>query len=314
MKVAVFGAGAVGGYFGGRLAEAGEDVKFIARGATLDALRERGLGIESPAGDFHLGRAAATDDPVEVGPVDLVLVGVKAWQVPLVAREMRALVGPATAVLPLQNGVEAVGQLSDALGADRVLGGLCRILARVEEPGRVRHLGADPEIVLGEQDDRHTARVERIRDAFAGARGARATIADDIQAEIWKKFTFIAAASAVGAATRAPVGVIRELPETRALLERSMRETIALAAAHGVDLPHELPERLLTFLDGLPPEGTSSMQRDLEEGRPSELESQIGAVSRLGRARGVATPASDALYAVLLPLEERARGRLSFQL
>ena len=308
MRVAIFGTGAVGGYFGGRLAQAGEEVVFIARGEQLRALREGGLRVDSLKGDFSVQPVQATGDPAQAGIVDAVLVGVKAWQVPEAAEAMRPLVGPETFVVPLQNGVEAPDQLAAVLGAEHVLGGLCRIVGQVVEPGHVRHAGLEPYVAFGELDNRTSGRAERLRGAFERA-GVTAEIPLDIQVAMWAKFLFIASFSGVGAVTRAPAGVLRSLPETRDMLEQAMREVLAVAHARGVALPEESVPRTMALIDGLPPGGTASMQRDVMQGRPSELESQNGAVVRLGREVGVATPLHAFIYHSLIPMELKARGR-----
>jgi len=306
MRIAVFGTGAVGGYFGGRLAQAGADVVFIARGETLRALREGGLRVDSLNGDFVVRPAQATDDPSEVGAVDAVLVGVKAWQVPEAAEAMRPLVGPETFVVPFQNGVEAPDQLAGVLGGDHVLGGLCRIVSQVVEPGHVRHAGLEPYVAFGELDNRTSERAERLGEAFAQA-GVTAEVPADVRVAMWEKFLFIASFSGVGAVTRAPAGVLRELPETRQMLEQAMREVLAVAHARGVALPEESIARTMALIDRLPPGGTASMQRDVMAGRPSELESQNGAVVRLGQEAGVATPVHTFIYHSLKPMELQAR-------
>ncbi len=307
-RVAVFGAGGVGGYFGARLAEAGHAVTFIARGEHLRAMREHGLRVESPLGDVHLFPVQATADPAEVGPVDLVLVATKAWQLPEAASAMRPLVGPETLVLPLLNGVEAPKVLAAALGAAPVLGGLCKISASKAAPGLIRHVGVEPEVVFGELDGRRTPRVERLAQAWAACRGVKGTLSEDVRVAMWAKLAFIAPFGAVGAVTRAPAGVIRRLPETRRLLAAAMREVVAVARGVGVPLPPEAADQALAFTDSLAPEVTASMQRDIMAGQPSELEAQVGVVVRLGRQAGVPTPLMAALYAALLPQERRARG------
>lgn len=312
MRIAVFGAGGVGGYFGGRLAEAGEDVTFIARGSHLAAIREHGLRVRSVAGDFTVADARATDDPAKAGPVDAVIVAVKAWQVPEAAERMRPLIGPDTVVVPLENGVEAADRVAEILGRKHAAGGLCRIIAFIEEPGVVRHAGADPYVAFGELDNRPSDRLDRLLDAFSRARGVAAERPDDIQAAVWKKFLLIASWSGVGAATRAPIGVIREMPETRRMLTDAMAETARVARARRIDLPAEAIDQAMAFVDGLAPGGTASMQRDIAEGRPSELEQQNGAVVRLGREAGVETPVHACMYHSLLPLERRARGEIRF--
>ncbi|MCP5152066.1 MAG: 2-dehydropantoate 2-reductase [Chromatiales bacterium] len=312
MRIAIFGAGGVGGYFGGRLAQAGHEVTFIARGAHLEAMRRDGLRVASIAGDFTVSPVRASDDPATVGPVDAVLVAVKTWQVPDAARAMRPLVGPDTVVVPLLNGVEAPSQLAAVLGDGPVLGGLCAILAYVTGPGQVRHAGIDPLITLGELDNRPSERAARLCAAIDGCEGVSARIPDDIHVALWQKFLFITAMSGVGAVTRAPIGITREQPETRRMLEQVMEEVRAVAAARGVALPADVASRTMRAVDKLPPGGTASMQRDVIDGRPSELDAQTGAVVRLGAESGVPTPVNALLHAALLAQERRARGEVTF--
>jgi len=307
LRFAIVGVGAVGGYFGGRLAGAGQSVTFIARGKTLRALHTDGLHIESPEGDVALSDIHATDQPSGVGPVDTIILGVKAWQVPEVAETLRPMVGPQTAILPLQNGVEAADQLSAALGGEHVLGGMCRIVAMKVEPNRIKHIGVEPFIAVGELDNRPSDRVAALVGALQNA-GIAAKTPPDIHVSIWNKFLFIAAVSGVGAVTRVPLGVIRSVPETRELVVRAMHEVRAVAAAKGVSLADDVVDKTMAFLDGMLPESTTSMQRDIMEGLPSELEPIIGAVVRIGRDLGVATPVHQFIHAGLLPMEERARG------
>jgi 2-dehydropantoate 2-reductase len=310
LRFAIFAAGAVGGYFGGRLAEAGEDVTFLARGPHLRAIRDRGLRVDSIAGDLLIRPARATDDPVSVGVVDCVLVAVKAWQLAEAAASMRPLVGEQTLVVPLLNGVEAPDVLSTILGREHVLGGLCGLISFREAPGVIRHAGADPWITFGELDGGRSARAERLLRALEGTRGVRATLADDIHAAMWDKFLFISSTGGLGAVTRVPFGTFRSLPETRRLLEGAMREVLAVARARGMAVTEEAVDGALALTDGLPPDGTSSMQRDIMAGRRSELDAWNGAVVRLGREAGVPTPIHEALFAALLPQELKARGAL----
>ncbi len=311
-RFAIFGAGGVGGYFGGRLAQAGYDVTFIARGAHLAAIEKHGLRVESPLGDFHLDPAKASSSPQEVGPVDVVLVAVKAWQVPEAAETMGPLLGENTCVLPLQNGVEAPQQLIAVLGQEAILGGMCKIISLVAGPGRIHHLGAEPYIALGELNGELTPRCERLAAALqeAGIKVEVPTSAEGaggIEALMWQKFLFIAAVSGIGAVTRAPLGTVRQLPETRALLVAAMKEIVQVAGALKIPLPAGIIEQTMELPHSLPPETTASMQRDLMEGRPSELEHQTGAVVRLGLQAGVPTPVNTVLYASLLPMERQAR-------
>lgn len=312
MRIAIYGAGAVGGYFGGRLAQAGAEVIFIARGQTLQALQAQGLRVESITGDFMVQPVQATDDPTTVGPVALVIVAVKAWQVPSVAEAIRPLVGAQTLVLPLQNGVEAPGQLAAALGQDHVIGGSCVIVAEVMAPGHIRHGGAQPTVNIGELDNRRTERIETVQRRFAQCQGVTVNIVNDITAALWQKFMIIAPWSGVGAVTRAPLHTICRQPETRQLLTAVIAEIEAVARAHGIALPPTAAADTLARLEQIGPGLLASMQRDLMNGRPSELEAQTGAVVRLGQAVDVATPVNDFIYASLLLQERKARGEIHF--
>ena len=311
MRIAVFGAGAVGGYFGGRLAQAGEDVVFIARGEHLRAMLTHGLRVDSIKGDFVVKPVQATDDPAKAGIADVVLVGLKAWQVQEAAEAMRPMVRPGTFVLPLQNGLEAPAQLAAVLGDQHVLGGLCGLFCYVAGPGHIRHAGTEPFVKFGEMDSRPSQRVERLRETFIRA-GVYAEIPPDIQVALWMKFLFIAVWSGLGAVTGAPVGTWRSLPETRQMAEQGLHEIVAVARARDIALPEDAMRTTMAMFDGLSPRSTSSMQRDVMEGRPSELDAQIGAVVRFGQQADVATPLHIFIYHSLLPMELRARGQLQF--
>lgn len=310
MRIAVFGTGGVGGYFGGRLAQTGEDVIFIARGEHLRAIKANGLRVDSRDGDFVIYPAAATDNVGDVGQVDLVVVGVKAWQVSEAARAMKPLVGPNTTVLPLQNGVDAAAQLVDTLGPDHVIGGLCRIVSFVVEPGHIRHAGFAPSVIIGELDNKRTERVATIEQLFKRA-GVDITIATDIQVALWTKFLFIASFSGVGAIADAPAGVIRTDPQRRKQMISAMQEIYALAHARGINLPPDSIDKVMASVDGLPDDATSSMQRDIAAGKASELEAQNGAVVRMAREAGIEVPTHSLIYQTLRPLEEKARAALS---
>ncbi len=312
MRIAIFGTGGVGGYFGGRLAQAGEDVVFIARGDHLQAMLTHGLRVDSINGDFVLESVQATDDPAQVGMVDVVLLGVKAWQVPDAAEAIRPMVGSETVVLPLQNGVEAPSQLTAVLGDEHVLSGLCGLMTFIEGPGHIRHAGADPFIRFGELDNCSSERVERLRQAFDRASGVTVAIPPDIQVALWEKFLFVTPWSGVGAVTRSPVGIFRGQPGTRKMFEQTMSEIYNVGRAHNIALPKDIIEKTMDFVDSLPPAGTASMQRDIRSGRPSELEAQNGAVVRMGKQVGVETPINTFMYNSLLPMEMRARGQLEY--
>lgn len=338
MRIAVVGAGAVGSYFGGRLAQAGNEVAFLARGKHLEALRARALRVESIKGGFEV-RVRATNAAEEIGRVDAILVAVKAWQVTEAAESIRAMIDAESVVVPLQNGVEAPAQLTSVLGPERVTGGLCKIIAYMAGPGHVRHSGAEPFVAFGEFDPaarmqrrlkgdapvvashsearfsregaepvgQLSERLQELRHAFVRA-GVTCEITPDITGAMWEKFIFIASISGVGAVTRLRIGDLRAGAESRAQLVSAIREMVAVARAYKTALPGEIVERTLGYVDSLPGDGTSSMQRDIMDGLPSELEAQNGAVVRLGRAVGILTPTHEAIYAALLPLENRARG------
>jgi 2-dehydropantoate 2-reductase len=310
LRVAVVGAGAIGGVLGARLQQAGHDVVFIARGATLDALRSRGLILESIDGDLTLPSVQATDDPHQVGVVDVVLVCVKATQVENLAPSLRPLVGPATAVIPVQNGVEASELLTIALGASNVLEGLGRVMVEQVAPGHIRHTAVTPIIEFGrragapEQSAAYT-QIPRFAAALRGA-GLVAEMPDDMGVAQWEKFLFIEPIGAVAAAARVPFGIVRSMPASRAVIDAALHEVRDVGRAVGVAWPHDAIDRVWARYDSLPADGSTSMQRDLMAGRPSEFDAQTGAVVRIGRIHGVPTPVHDVLYAVLLPTAERA--------
>ena len=306
MRIVIFGSGGVGGYFGGRLAQSGEDVTFIARGEHLRAIQATGLRVDSLDGDFLIHPARATDSVSEVGEVDLVILGVKAWQVPDATRAIKPIVAAETTVLPLQNGVDAVDELIAELGTAPVVGGLCKIVSFVVEPGHIRHAGFAPSLVIGELDNRRSDRIVAIAETFNRA-GLNAEIAGDIQVALWMKFLFIASFSGVGAIANAPAGVLRTDPDLRTQMLRAMSEIYDLAHARNVILPSDAIETVMASVDALPADATSSMQRDIAAGRPSELESQNGAVVRMARGAGIRVPTHESIYEALKPLEAIAR-------
>jgi len=310
VKIAIFGAGGVGGYFGARLAQAGEDVAFIARGEHLLAIQQNGLRLESILGDFTLQPAKATDDPAEIGRVDLVVLGVKTWQLPEAAKAMEPLLGEQTLILPLQNGVDAPYQLAQILGREHVIGGLCRISTMIAIPGVIHHVAIQPMLAFGELDAQLSPRVEYLRQVFSRCQGLVVNVPPDINIALWEKFIFIVSVSGLGAATRQSIGEFRSLPETRRLLLAIMDEVVAVAKAKGIALDNDAVNHTLAIIDSLPSPTLASMQNDIMNGRPSELESQTGAVVRMGREVGIPTPVNEFLYAILLLMEMKARQRL----
>lgn len=312
MRIAIVGTGGVGGYLGGRLAQAGEEVTFIARGQHLQAMREHGLRVDSISGDFILDPVQATDNPAEVGPVDVVAVAVKGWQVPEAAQSMQPLIGDQTFIVPFLNGIEAADQLAEVYGPARVVHGFCHIVSFIAGPGHIKHSGVDPVFSFGEADNQRSPRIERLYQALDRAEGIAPQIPPDIQAAVWSKFLLISPWSCIGSLTQAPVGAWRKVPETRALWQQLMGEIVALAQAHQINLTEAKIERTTAFVDQLTPPLTASMQRDVTAGKPSEMETQVGAVIRLAQAANLEVPAYRFIYACLRPLELRARGELSF--
>jgi 2-dehydropantoate 2-reductase len=300
VRIAIVGAGGVGGYYGGLLARAGNEVALIARGAHLEAIRAAGLCVESVHGDFAVRPYLATDDPAEVGPVDLVLFTVKTYDLEAAGRAAQPLVGPETVVLPLENGLDAPEQLGALLGAEHVLPGVTHVSSTVAAPGAIRQTSPLRRITFGEAGGSATPRAERVRDVLAGS-GIEAVLTADVQAALWAKFTFIAAVSGVCAAGRLPMGRVLATPETRALYVEALREIEAVARATGVPVAETVVADTLRLSEGFPATTKPSLLVDLEAGRRLELEALNGAVVRRGEALGVATPVHRALYALLLP-------------
>lgn len=306
MRIAVVGAGGVGGYFGGRLAQAGHDVNFIARGLHLEAMRRAGLQVESINGDFTVSSVQATEDPADVGAVDLIVIGVKAWQIPETAARLGPMLGPQTLVLPLQNGLEASAQLAEVLGPAPVLGGLCGIYSFITAPGCIRHIGIDPWVTFGAMQPGQDDRLTGVQAALQQG-GITANIASDIRVPLWDKF-LVLRWGVVGAVCRVPAGVLRSLPQIRGMMDQAGREVLEVADTQGIALAADALQRSSELLDSLPAGATTSLQRDLMEGRPSELDAQAGALVRLGQRAGVATPLHLFIYHSLLPMEMQARG------
>ncbi len=308
MHILIFGTGGVGGYFGGRLALAGEQVTFIARGDHLHAMQANGLRVDSPLGGFLISPVHATDDANVVSDADAVLLCVKAWQVPAAAKVLAPLLSRDTFVVPLQNGIDAPSQLAEILGREHVLGGVCGILSRIAAPGHIQHAGGEPWVVFAELDNHPSARARHLHDIFLHA-GVNAEITSDIQLALWKKLLFISTFSGIGALTRVPVGIYRTHPGTRQLFADALQECYSVALTHGIPLPPESLTDIMESLDHFQPDAIASLQRDILAGRPSELEAQIGVVVRLGQLHHIPTPTFSFIYNALLPQETLARGQ-----
>jgi 2-dehydropantoate 2-reductase len=300
MKIAVMGAGAIGGYFGGRLAKAGFDVSFIARGAHLDVIRKNGLKVLSPLGDFTIHPATVTDDPAEVGPVDVILFMVKNYDTLRAAEQIRPLVGPDTAIIPFQNGVEARAMLSNVLGARHVLGGVAFIPASIQKPGVIKHNAELAKLVFGEFDKQITPRALSFLDALEKA-GVTGEIPADISMVLWSKLMFLTSMSAINCITRQPVGLVQSDGETIALYMDAMREVAAVAVAHGVSLGEEAIANNMALAKSFPPNNKTSMFQDLEAGRRLEIDYLSGAVVRLGREKGIETPIHRTAWVAIKP-------------
>lgn len=308
MRIAVVGSGGVGGYYGALLQQAGQDVTFLARGAHLAAMRERGLRIESVLADPVTLHVRATDRPADIGPVDLVLFAVKSYDTVQAAAHLPHLVGPQTAVLTLQNGVDNVDALVAAVGSPHVLGGLCRIFSTIAEPGVIRHTGGPRTVVFGELDGRASARAEVILQAFSST-GVPTVLSDQILIDMWEKYIFITAQGGMTALVRLPISAILATPETLELYLDAADEVAAVGRAHGVPIPEGQRDRVRRIAESLEPDSYSSLYQDLVRGRSMELETLLGNVVRLGRRYGVPTPVCRAIYAALRPFDLAAQQR-----
>jgi 2-dehydropantoate 2-reductase len=307
MRIAVIGAGGIGGYFGGRLAASGQDVVFVARGDHLAAIQRDGLSVASVAGDFTVAPARATHDTTDIGVVDVVMLCVKTWQVASATETLPPLLGQNTAVLTVQNGVEAPQQVAEAVGQPRVLPGIAKVFASIESPGVIRHQGGPGSLAFAEWNNRPSERVAAFRSALKDA-GAIVVVPAEIWAELWAKFLFVVPFGTLGAAADATIGELRRDPHTRRLLEEGMREIQAVATATGVRLPEDVVETTMAFVDQQPERATSSLQRDLLSRSPSELDAWTGAVARLGLTAGVDTPVHRVLHGVLSLMAARSSG------
>ena len=299
MRIAIIGAGGVGGYFGSRLIASGEDVAFIARGAHLEALQTSGLRLESPKGNLHLQNVRATNDPSAIGAVDVVLLTVKMYDLETAAASLQPLVRADTVVITLQNGVEAVEIAARHVGRTHVAGGVAYVAAVIAEPGLIRHTSLDA-LIFGELDGRPSHRLRQLESACRRA-GFSARVSDDINVDLWAKFARLSAFSGMTAVTRSSMGVLQEDPELQAMLDEASQETIRVARARGVALPDSLLTEIRDMRATLPYHAKASMLEDLERGRRLELPWLSGAVARLGREVGVATPIHSFIATVLKP-------------
>ena len=300
VRIAVMGTGGVGGYFGARLAQAGHDVAFVARGRQLAAMRERGLSVRSARGDVHLARPAVTDDPATLPPADVVLFAVKLWDTESAAEAVRPLVASGGVAIPFQNGVESIERIAEVLGPERVMGGVAYIAATIAEPGVIAHTGTMARLRFGPVLPAHQGAAQRLLAACSAA-GVEAELVADIRQALWMKFVFLASLSGCTTLSRQPVGILRADPDLRAMMETAMREVWALGRAKGIALADDFVAQQMQFLDGLAPEMRSSMQNDLAAGNRLEAPWLSGAVARMARECGVPAPVHATIYAALKP-------------
>ncbi len=299
MRIAIVGTGGVGGGYGAALARAGADVTFIARGAHLAAMKRDGLKLQSPRGDIHLVPTQATDNPADIGKVDVVLFCVKLWDVESAGQSIKPLIGPDTAVIPLQNGVDAAERLIPILGKNAVMGGVAQISAKIIEPGVIQQVGTFMRMVFGELDGRSSPRGEKLL-ALCLKAGFEAKLSDEILTELWMKFILLAANASAVALSRRPVGDLRT-PEMRPVMLSAYREVMDVGRANGVTLPDNAVEIISGYSDSLPAHQKPSMALDLERGNRLELPWLGGKVVELGRKLGVPTPTHSLMYAMLKP-------------
>lgn len=300
MRIAVIGTGGIGGPYGASLAKAGADVTFVARGAHLAAIRENGLRIEGDRGETHIRPARATDDIAAIGPVEIVLCCVKLWDLEQAAEQIRPIIGPDTAVIPLQNGIDAAERMIRVLGPEPVMGGMAFVTGAIVAPGIIRQTGTYQQMTFGELDGRFSQRGQRLRDMCKAA-GFDGVLSADIMVPIWEKFILIVPLSGLNALTRLPLGKWRDDRDLLALYEAALRETVSVGLAEGIRLPPDSVDRMLAQMRSMPPHHTTSMGNDLLRGKRLELPWFAGKVVELGRRHGIPTPVNGFIYAALKP-------------
>lgn len=311
MNIVIYGTGGVGGYFGTRLSQAGNKVTFIARGKHLEAIKQKGLQLKSSKGDYLVYPAKATAFISEITDIDLILVCVKTWQVAGVAQKIKSVLNKNTSVISLLNGVENEDTLCSIIDKKHVLGGLCKIVSKVEDYGIINHLSYEPTIVFGELNNIKTKRALQLEKLFLKA-GITTKLAANIQKDIWSKFLYISTVSAIGALTRANVGEMLVSPQIRKMMVQTAEEIVTIAKAKGIKLSDAIIDKQFQILETQPFSTTASLQRDIMEGKPSELEAQNGTIIKFGKELGIPTPINSFIYDCLLPQENRARGAKSY--
>ena len=298
MKIAIIGTGGVGGYFGGKLAQAGLDVTFVARGKHLAAMKEQGLSVKSIQGDFQVDQVKVTDEITSIREPDLIILGVKAWQVKEIRGPLAQIIHEKSMVLPLQNGVLASAELAETINPQNILGGLCRIISQIDAPGVIRHSGVNPSIVLGELHEQSSARTQQLQSLLKRA-DIEATLSTNIQVDLWKKFIFICTGG-LQAIRQMTFGALRTQPDTRNLMIDLLQEIYDLSEKIGIGVSASYVAKTIRFIDDMPEAATFSLARDIWDDRPSEIEYQNGAVVRLGKKHGFPTPVNQLVYDQIL--------------
>jgi 2-dehydropantoate 2-reductase len=305
MKIGIIGTGGVGGYFGGKLCAHGNDVTFFARGEHLKALRTNGLTVKSIKGDFKVDTVKATDSIRDMGLVDVAIIAVKGWQIKDIIHDLNSIVDSHSVVLPLQNGVSVIDELKEHMNSDRIIGGLCRIMSKIESSGVINHFGVEPTIVFGEIDKTMSSRCDELLKMFTGA-GVQASISTDINAELWRKFIVICVGGLL-AVTRTTYGQLRELKETRQMMNELLEEVFNLSQTMGISIESDFVKKAVALIDSYPYDSTASLTRDVWNGKPSEIEYQNGSVVKLSEKHGISTLINKFVYHCILPLEIKAR-------
>ncbi|AMC11117.1 2-dehydropantoate 2-reductase [Lutibacter profundi] len=306
MNIVIYGTGGVGGYFGARLVQAGNDVTFIARGEHLSVIKKKGLQLKSYKGDFLVYPAKATSAISEVKNIDLILICVKTWQLNEAVNEIENVLAKNTMIISLLNGIDNVAVISKKIDKKHILGGLCKIVSKIEDYGIVNHISYEPTIVFGELNNIKSKRALQLEQTFKRA-GITTKLTMDIQKEIWTKFLFISTISAIGALTRASIGEMICLPEIKDLMYKTAEEIVTIAKAKKINLPDDIIKKQFKLIENQPYNTTSSLQRDMMEGKPSELEAQNGKIVKMGNELGISTPVNNFIYYCLLPQENKAR-------
>lgn len=306
MNIVIYGTGGVGGYFGARLAQAGNNVTFIARGKHLEAIKENGLQLKSIKGDYLVKPANVSESISTVKNINLIIICVKTWQLADIATQIKPVLNSNTMVISLLNGVENQDILCNVIDKKHVLGGLCKIVSKVENYGIINHISYNPTIVFGELTNQKTERSLKLEQLFLEA-GFETVLAKNIQTEIWTKFLFICTISGIGALTRATIGEMLSNAEIKNIMLLTAKEIKTIATALKINLPEDLIEKQFQIIEAQPYNTTASLQRDVMEGKPSELEAQNGTIVKLGKKLGIPTPINSFIYNCLVPQENRAR-------